>query len=73
MRDFSEGEFGRIFCGAERRKKPGFPGLRYRSGPDRGRSRLLRIPPIPCAAKGLINLRTMGKMGADTEVSSPTL
>jgi hypothetical protein len=25
MRNFSEEEFGRIFCGAQRRKKPGFP------------------------------------------------
>jgi hypothetical protein len=39
MRDFSEEEFGRIFAS----QKPGFPGLRYRSGPGRRRPWLLRI------------------------------
>jgi hypothetical protein len=33
-------------------KKPGFPGLRCRSGHGQGWPWLLRIPPIPCAPTG---------------------
>jgi hypothetical protein len=35
MRNFSEGKFGRIFCGASRRKKTGFP-LQFLSPPAAG-------------------------------------
>jgi hypothetical protein len=50
MRNFSEEEFGRIFCGAWRRKKPGFAlqFLANRFAVCCGIS-----ASIPCAAKGL--------------------
>jgi hypothetical protein len=59
MRNFSEGEFGRIFRGGSRRKKPGFPGLRYRSGPGAAR-RGCFAPLQPLA-------RSTGRRGQTTE------